>query len=116
MLLIGASLALVSCGSETQKSDLLPHLSSVASSSGPTIGLTAEPRQSVNGLQTGPVYPYNLYQNSVYGNNPSPQTPSSSGSSVLSFLRPGQGGRRSSLTSKLKSLMNAIFFRYLNCF
>ena len=115
MLLIGASLVLVSCGSETQKSDIHRQVPSPASSSGPIAGLSAEPRQSVNPIQTGPVYPYNLYQNSVYANNPGPQTPSSSGSSVLSFLRPGQGGRRSSLTSKLKSLMNAIFFRYLNC-
>lgn len=53
-------------------------------------------------------YPsYSLYQNALL-NAALPQTPSSSGS-WLSILRPTQGGRRASLTSRLRNIYNAIF-------
>lgn len=53
-------------------------------------------------------FPYStLYQNALL-NAALPQTPSSSGS-WLSILRPSQGGRRASLTSRLRNIYNAIF-------
>ncbi|RWS30493.1 hypothetical protein B4U80_07454 [Leptotrombidium deliense] len=72
-----------------------------------------EPRQissPISGSSSSAVFPYNVYQNSGYNTGYVPQTPSSTGS-VLSILRPIQGGRRSSLTNRLRNLMSALFFR-----
>lgn len=64
----------------------------------------------LGGSSSGSVFPYNLYQNAVL--NAAMQPPASSGG-FLSMLRPHQGGRRSSLTSRLRNLMSAIFYRYM---
>ncbi|KAI1285030.1 hypothetical protein HDE_12257 [Halotydeus destructor] len=54
-------------------------------------------------------YPYaSLYQNML--SSGLPQTAVSAGS-WLSMLRPSQGGRRSSLTNRLKNIMNSFFGR-----
>lgn len=85
----------------------------LATSSIPSPG--PEPRQiSATGqnvaVPSGSVvsnYPYNMYQNAVM-NGAMPQTASSSGS-WLSILRPSQGGRRASLTSRLRNIVGSIF-------
>lgn len=75
-----------------------------------------EPRQIGSNMnigqlgQQGSVFPYNMYQSAMLGGpGPGPQTPSASANSWLSLLRPSQGGRRSSLTSRLRNIMSAIF-------
>lgn len=69
--------------------------------------------------QIGTVLPYNWYQGQQSIGSP-PSTSwvspsawgSNAGQSLLSILRPSMtGGRRSSLTSRLRNLMNAIFYR-----
>lgn len=69
------------------------------------------PSAAVGSTGGSPVYPYNL--NSLYASGYEPSSPPSgpSGSSIMSFLRSPQGGRRNSLTSRLRNLMNSIFFR-----
>ncbi|XP_074593875.1 uncharacterized protein LOC141849450 isoform X1 [Brevipalpus obovatus] len=121
----------ITCGlargsSETAKSDTISIGSPVAGSPNvaPSSGLSSiasaavapgpEARQVPSSVgSSGPsLYPYNLYQNSLNGYNLE-GSPSSvpSTSSMLSFLRSPQGGRRSSLTNRLRNLMNSIFFK-----
>lgn len=95
-------------GQESQiKSDQSAVSSSSVQSPGP------EPRQISTGGQNAGInagasnYPYNMYQNAVL-NAAIPQTASSSGS-WLSILRPSQGGRRASLTSRLRNIVGSIF-------
>lgn len=76
------------------------------------IGPEARQIGSNSGSSSGSVFPYNVYQSAVLGSG-LPQTASSTGS-WLSLLRPSQGGRRSSLTSRLRNIMSAIFRREQN--
>lgn len=116
LLLLGV--ASVSCGSETQKSSEVsgvvpaPQSSSSSVISSQSVSSAQptgpEPRQiSSSSGSSGSSFPYSLYQNAILS-SALPQTASSSGS-WLSILRPSQGGRRASLTSRLRNIMNAIF-------
>jgi hypothetical protein len=84
----------------------------VSQSASQSIGPEARQIGSNSGPSAGSVFPYNVYQSAVLGSG-LPQTASSTGS-WLSLLRPSQGGRRSSLTSRLRNIMSAIFRREQN--
>lgn len=73
------------------------------------VGSSSSGVSSASGSSSSGSFPssYSLYQNALL-NAALPQTPSTSGS-WLSILRPTQGGRRASLTSRLRNIYNAIF-------
>ncbi len=75
-----------------------------------------KPPEKPEPRQIGAVLPYAWLQSaqapapSTWGSSPSWM--GSSGQSLLSILKPSMtGGRRSSLTSRLRNLMNALFYR-----
>lgn len=78
-------------------------------------GLNSGSAVGASGMNS--VYPYNMYANSLYSSGLKPSAAPGSGSSggFLSLLRPGSSGsgsgRRSSLTSRIRSLVSSIFRR-----